>query len=112
MDSAAQEALAAQIAQYPVCEYAFVKTEDLSFLEQVRHICKTDCPQYGKSWSCPPAVGTVQECKARCAAFHGGFLFTTVAEVNDIADMEETLSTESCAICDMCAYPDAPCRKE
>lgn len=132
-----QEKLEAQFTEYPVCEYAFIDPEDISFLDQVRYICETECPQYGKSWSCPPAVGTVKECMERCSQYTGGFVFTTIAEVNDIANMEETLatrmeheeitrkirdlfleqctkvqvlSTESCAICEKCAYPDAPCR--
>ena len=118
------------LTQFPVCEYAFIDIADITFLDQVRHICKTECPQYGKSWSCPPAVGTVEECKERCSQYTGGFIFTTIAEVNDIANMEETLatriehekitrqvrdlfaeqteaiqvlSTESCAICKKCA---------
>ncbi len=132
-----KELIEEQIAEYPVCEYAFIKTEDIKFLDRVRYICETECPQYGRSWSCPPAVGTVEECKKRCEKFHGGFLFTTLAECSDITDMKETLatrmeheeitreirdiflrhceetlvlSTESCAICESCAYPDSACR--
>ena len=130
-----QKKLEAQISQYPVCEYAFIRP--IPFLEEVRYICRTECPQYGRSWSCPPAVGTVEECKERCMACTGGFLFTTIAEVKDAADLSETLSTrreheritgeirelfreecgevlvlstESCAVCERCAYPEAPCR--
>lgn len=126
-----------QIAQYPICEYAFMDPGELSFLEEVRYICRTECPQYGKSWSCPPAVGTVEECRRRCEKYTGGFLFTTMAEVDLMGDMEEALktrreheeitrrvralfkreceevlvlSTESCAICETCAYPDEGCR--
>lgn len=132
-----QEKLEAQITEFPVCEYAFIDPKDISFLDQVRYICETECPQYGKSWSCPPAVGTVQECMEKCSRYSGGFVFTTISEVTDIANMEETLatrmeheeitrkirdlfleqceevqvlSTESCAVCEKCAYPDAPCR--
>lgn len=132
-----QARLEMQITEYPVCEYAFIDVNDITFLDQVRYICETECPQYGRSWSCPPAVGTVEECRSRCRNYSGGFVFTTVAEVTDISNMEETLSTrmeheeitrhirdlfieqcpdvmvlstESCAICKKCAYPDAPCR--
>lgn len=132
-----QELLEQQIAEYPICEYAFIDPADIAFLDRVRYICETECSQYGHSWSCPPAVGTVEECRKRCARYNGGFLFTTIAEVSDIANMEETLatrmdheeitreirdlflpqckdlqvlSTESCAICKKCAYPDGPCR--
>ncbi len=132
-----QQKLETQIAQFPVCEYAFLLPQEIPFLEEVRYICRTECPQYARSWSCPPAVGTVEECRARCMEYTGGFLFTTVAEVRDLADLAETLatrmeheeitreirdlfrrecaetlvlSTESCAVCEQCAYPDAPCR--
>ncbi|MBS6395583.1 MAG: DUF2284 domain-containing protein [Clostridiales bacterium] len=132
-----QEKLERQITEYPVCEYAFINPDDISFLDQVRYICETECPQYGKSWSCPPAVGTVAECEARCRSYSGGFLFTTIAEVSDASNMAETLptrmeheeitrhirdlfleqctdvqalSTESCALCETCAYPKGPCR--
>lgn len=132
-----RELLESQIAEYPVCEYAFIDPADIVFLPQVRYICETECPRYGHSWSCPPAVGTVEECKERCSCYNGGFLFTTIAEVTDIANMDETLatrmehekitrhirdlfreqcvlvqalSTESCAICETCAYPGESCR--
>jgi len=132
-----KEQIEAQLTEFPICEYAFIHMEDLEFPERVRYICEQECPQYGKSWSCPPATGTVEECKARCQTFIGGFLFTTVAEVSDMLNMEEmletreeheeitrqvrdlfskeceelqVLSTESCAICEKCAYPDEPCR--
>lgn len=126
-----------QLGEFPVYEYAFVEIADLKFTDRVRYICETECPQYGKSWSCPPAVGTVEACRNRCQKFDGGFLFTTVAEVSDLMNMEEmlstrmeheeltrqirdifrrecedvmVLSTESCAICEKCAYPEASCR--
>ena len=31
-----QQKLETQIAEYPVCEYAFIKPEEITFLEQVR----------------------------------------------------------------------------
>jgi len=126
-----------KLTQLPIVQYEYFSTSDLLFLEQVRYICRTECPQYGKSWACPPAVGTVEECKTRCLSYPNGLLITTMTEVSDIANIEETLSTredheditrqvrdlfreqgveplvlstESCAICDQCAYPDGPCR--
>lgn len=132
-----REALEQELLQYPIMQYAFLKTEQISFLQRVREICRQECPRYGTSWSCPPAVGTVEECQKRCAQFENVFVFTTVAEVSDVLNMDETLatrreheeitrqvtdilrkyykytltlSTESCAICEQCAYPEAPCR--
>lgn len=126
-----------KIAELPICAYAFLGIEDIPFKEEVRYICRTECTRYGKSWSCPPAVGTVEECKKRCEPYTGGFLFTSMTEVPDLEDLEGmlstraeheeitrrvrdvfqeegeevlVLSTESCAICKRCTYPDAPCR--
>ena len=51
------------ITQFPIYQYAFVKPEDIEFNDRVRQICKKECSRYGASWSCPPAVGTVEVCK-------------------------------------------------
>lgn len=42
-----QETIESLIAQYPVCQYAFLKPEDLTFPERVRQICESECPRYG-----------------------------------------------------------------
>lgn len=132
-----REEIEKKLAGLPVCEYAFVRTEDLPFREEVRYICQTECPQYGKSWSCPPAVGSVEKCKERCMHFREGILFTTAAEDVDTENMSAMLATrlahgkvtrqlrdalkeeggevlalsaESCALCEQCSWPDAPCR--
>lgn len=128
--------LDALIAPYPVCQYAVLPASDIPFSEKVRHICRTECPRYGKSWSCPPAVGEISACKKRCLQYENALVFTTMAEVSDAAVLEETLATraqheevaralvrelqnrgaaclplsgESCQICENCAYPE-PCR--
>ena len=130
-------ALEAALAQLPLAQYAFFPTAELEFTERVRTVCRAECPCYGRSWACPPAVGTVEECKTRCLSYPQGLLLSTLAEVDDIADMAQTLatrppheeltrevaallreqglevmglSTESCAICEHCTYPAAPCR--
>lgn len=126
-----------RIAEYPIFEYIFFEPSELNFYPNVRTICEKECPQYGKSWSCPPAVGTLEECKARCTNYKHAFIFSTLSEVGDIQNMDETLAArgehiqivnaikknvfakeddililtaESCAVCDTCAYPGEPCR--
>ena len=126
-----------KIKAYPIFEYAFFDPNELNFFPAVRKICEIECPQYGKSWSCPPAVGTLEECKGRCLNYENAFIFSTISEVNDILDMDESLSTihehieivdlikknvfspeddililtaESCAICDECTYPHDVCK--
>ena len=132
-----RELLEQQMLELPIVQYEYFKTEELIFTEKVRYICQTECPQYGKSWACPPGVGTVEECRAKCMEYPNALLITTMTEVNDIANIDETLatrpeheeitrqvkammdeqgvetyvlSTESCAICESCTYPDGPCR--
>ena len=120
-----------KILEFPLMQYEWITPHELTFKEEVRQICSQECPMYGKSWSCPPSVGTVEECRNRCRGYQGVFLFTTIAEVSDISNLEETLQTrfdheeitralgrifleegaevmllssESCAICESCAY--------
>ena len=79
---------------HPITDYRFFDTSLLCFSDNIRTVCRTECPMYGHSYSCPPAVGTKEECEERCLGFNSGFIFSTVAEVRDIADLEETLSTK------------------
>ena len=93
---------------------------------------------FGKTWACPPAVGSVEECKGKCLGYENCLMIATITEVSDIANIEESLatrgdheeittqvaarmrqqgvdpyilSTEACAICERCAYLDGqPCR--
>lgn len=126
-----------KLAAYPLYQYAFIDTGELVFSERIRYICETECPMYNTTWACPPAVGSLEECRARLMRFERALLIATVTEVSDIANIHETLatrapheaitreilqlvrqqadetyvlSTEACAHCEQCAYPDKPCR--
>ena len=90
---ALREKIEATLSAYPVCEYAFVKPKELPFRDEVRYICRTECPRYGTSWSCPPAVGTVEECRKRCLGYEDVLMFTTIAEGVDTEDMSAMLAT-------------------
>ncbi|MBP3651567.1 MAG: DUF2284 domain-containing protein [Clostridia bacterium] len=132
-----REQLEMQLSELPLYQYAFIRTEDLMFSDRIRWICEHECPMFGKTWACPPAVGSVEECEARCRKFDEALLIATITEVSDIANIEETLSTrapheeitrevhelvrqqaeetmvlstEACAVCESCSYPDGPCR--
>ena len=132
-----KEKLIHQLSELPLAQFEFFKTDELIFSERIRTVCEIECPRYSKSWACPPGVGTVEECREKCLSYPEGLLIVTLTEVSDIANMEETLSTrapheaithqvadlvraqgakvyglstESCAVCENCTYPDAPCR--
>jgi predicted metal-binding protein len=126
------------LADYPVYEYRLLDTAGISSAVRVREICKNECQRYGTTWACPPAVGTLKECEDRIHSFPQAVFFSSVAEVSDLLNMEEmlstrrdhealtheinqylrsqgyetqALSTESCDICEECAYPKGlPCR--
>ena len=126
-----------KLQELPLYEYAFLPTDELVFTDRVRYICQQECPMYNKSWACPPAVGTVAECEARCRQYPNFLLISTITEISDIANIQEALdtradheaitrevrdmmleagadvyvlSTEACAACEHCSWPDAPCR--
>ena len=133
-----KERLEAALAELPLYTYHFIAPDELEFADRIRWICQHECPMYGQSWACPPAVGSVAECEGRCRSFDRCLLISTITEVSDISDISETLatrpeheaitnrvgdllrqqgvesyilSTEACAECDRCAYLDgAPCR--
>ena len=134
-----REALAARLSELPLYTFEFIDPKKLEFTERIRWSCEHECPMYNKTWACPPAVGSVSACKAKCNAFSGCLLISTIVEVADISDIEETLatrpdheavteqvaelmkqsgaretyilSTEACAVCERCAILDGqPCR--
>lgn len=133
-----KELLEQQLSELPLYYYGYADPKELEFSQRIRYICKTECPMYGKTWACPPAVGSVESCEAKCKSYVNCLIIGTVAEVEDISDLEATLatrpdheavtnrvaqllrqqgiepyilSTEACAECDRCAFLDGkPCR--
>ena len=128
-----RELLEQQLSELPLYIYDFFDPKDLEFSSRIRWICENECPMYGKTWACPPGVGTVDCCRSKCLSFENCLLISSIVEVRDIADMEETLatrpahealteqvrelmkaqgvdpfilSTEACTVCDRCAILD------
>ena len=133
-----RELLDARLSELPLYIYDHIDPKALEFNSRIRWICENECPMYGKSWACPPGVGSLNQCKGKCLQHENCLLISSIVEVNDIADMEETLatrpdhealtnevaaimeemgvkpyilSTEACTICERCAILDGqPCR--
>ena len=127
-----------QLSQLTMYSYAWIDPRQLEFNQRIRWICEHECPMYGKTWACPPGVGTVEHCAGKCRSFDNCLMIATITEVEDIADIQQTLatrpeheeitnqvgafmeeqgvkpyilSTEACAICQRCAIEDGqPCR--
>ena len=132
------ELLEQQLAELPLLGYFSIDPKELEFSDRIRWICEHECPMCGQTWACPPGVGSVSHCRAKCLRYENCLMIATIVEVRDIADINETLatrpdheeitnqvrdlmrqqgtepyilSTEACTICDRCAYLDGqPCR--
>ena len=110
----------------------------LNPMPEVRNMCFADrCRSYGKSWSCPPACGSI-EYAARCISqYRRGLIVQTTGELEDEFDLQAIaaiearhkkaflnlarqarllfpgclpLSSGACSLCRKCTYPDRPCR--
>jgi len=110
----------------------------LEFLPEVRDMCSADrCNKFNKSWSCPPACGSLDEMRGRVKDYSAGLLVQTVGEIEDSYDWDGiqdaakrhgasfwrmwdelekryasvfAMGTGTCTKCESCTYPEAPCR--
>ena len=110
----------------------------LEFRQDVRDMCSADkCHLYNRSWSCPPACGSVEESVDKAKRYKQGIMLQTTAQMEDSFDVETMLEASEthkerfakavevlrktdasclpmgaggCKICKVCTYPDAPCR--
>lgn len=116
----------------------YVDIQSLHFDPAIRSICEGNgCRGYGASWACPPAVGTLEDCRQRCEQYQHMLLLSRKYDLEDSFDFEGMveggrqfkalmdeldglarehleaymlLSNEGCGRCSKCTYPDAPCR--
>ena len=66
------------LSELPLYAYFYADPKSLEFSERIRYICQAECPRYGQSWACPPGVGSVEECKARCLGYENCLVVGTV----------------------------------
>lgn len=126
------------LTESDIFQYGVIKPSEVRFLTEVRQLCADNlCGKYGTTWACPPAVGSVDECAARCLNFANMLIFTIKYEIAGYSDYQGmkkamsdfkksalrldkglktiltdyiVLSNESCDHCQSCTYPDEPCR--
>ena len=127
-----------KIYETGVYEFGFANPSEIEYLQMIRDICvENTCRQFGKTWACPPAVGTIEECRDRCLQYDTMLVFTGLYQLKGSFDFEGmmsgmhdfkgiadrmdellasylgdyfVLSNESCDRCTSCTYPDAVCR--
>lgn len=129
-----EESLLHQIGIY---QYGLIETKQIVFSDEVRSLCEDNvCGKYGTTWACPPAVGTVSQCREKCLKYDMALVFNAKYDLEDSFDYEGMVrghkefkkvcdrlagiarnslhdfllfSNESCTRCDKCTYPE-PCR--
>ena len=124
-----------ELRQIGITSFGYIKTAEIVFSREVRHICEgNQCRNYGKTWACPPAVGTFEECRRKCCSFSSAFVFMSTYELEDSFDFDGMVrghrqfkaacdrlyerlahpfllfSNEGCIRCKTCTYPAEPCR--
>lgn len=116
----------------------YLDAREIKCYPEVRQTCEGNaCGRYGAVWTCPPGVGTLEECRERLMAFDKMLLFSKKYELEDEFDFEGMgeglldfkqavaafdakirpvlaefllLGNEGCDRCAKCTYPDEPCR--
>lgn len=106
-------------------------------MQMVRDACAADkCRLYGRTWTCPPHCGTLEQCTQQMSAYTNGILVQTVGQLRrdiDSKGYQEAaqrhaeqfmqlvkqvravypdalcLGSGGCIACKSCAYPE-PCR--
>ncbi len=110
----------------------------INLRKEAREACeKNTCGRYGKSWSCPPGCGSLDECTALIRRYGKGLIVQTIGKLEDEFDGEGMMEaahrhaqtfrhfsrvlrkeypdmlpvgSESCSACDACSFPESPCR--
>lgn len=105
---------------------------------RVRAMCEENrCARFDRSWSCPPACGTIEQLTHEMSKYKRGILLVSVFDTDGDFDLEgikngqlahvkrfDTLVRQtrfffpscmpmaagSCTRCHKCTYPDSPCR--
>lgn len=117
-------------------QYAVTETGNIVIEDGVREACRQNyCGCFGKSWSCPPGAGELEDIRREFSKYEKVFVFTTKTEIEDSFDYEGMSEASSehraitrqllnlcnengwlllgpggCDMCEKCTYPDSPCR--
>jgi predicted metal-binding protein len=115
-------------------EYAVTETKALDFFPELLKACESNiCGNYNRNWSCPPAIGSLEDQKQKILGWKYAFVFTTRYELEDSFDYEGMMQAKElhdeltremhqlfggshpvygaggCKLCKPCPYPE-PCR--
>lgn len=133
-----QSKLAELARQIGFTHIAPLNLRALALSPEVRAMCAANrCQSYGRSWSCPPACGTLEVLRRRIAPYGSGLLVQTTGQTEGSFDLDAIRDTEdlhkarfetlarqarllfpdclpmsagACTRCRICTYPSRPCR--
>lgn len=72
-----------------ITSFGVILTSEIAFSGEVRSYCEGNaCRNYGATWACPPAVGTVEECRERVRRFERALVFASAYRLEDSFDFE------------------------
>ena len=84
-----------ELSQLPLYVYEYIDPRQLEYSQRIRWICSNECPMYGKTWACPPGVGTVEHCAKKCLSYKNCLMISTITEISSIANIEEAPVTRA-----------------
>lgn len=118
-----------------------ISSSQINFKAEVRALCEQNhCGCFGKSWTCPPAVGSIADLQARLLPFSRVVVVSKIYQLTDSFDwegMQESikdfqsriarlqgiienmvpgldcvlLGAGTCTVCETCTFPlEEPCR--
>jgi len=118
-----------------------IPASKVTFSDEVRRLCEQNiCGNFGKSWTCPPAVDSLDTLQARVSPYSRLMIFNKVYPLEDSFDWEGMVSSAkqfqagigklkrqirrsepgfdglilgagACTLCETCSYPQGePCR--
>ncbi len=121
-----------------VYQHGEIAPKNIVFYPEIRKLCADNvCRVYGKTWACPPAVGTLDVCREKCCSFQNATVFSGKYSLEDPFDYEGMIAGQQafkslcdqvhaaagqryshflllanggCTKCKTCTYPTAPCR--
>lgn len=124
--------------EYGFTNHGIFLAEEMKFMPEVRQMCEANrCGKYGKCWTCPPAIESLEEITASVKNYNWGILLQTTAYMEDEFDAETMMeardlqkkrflryckrlreesidcfpmSSAGCDICSVCTYPNQACR--
>ncbi len=119
-----------------------ILSSSVPFDEEVRKMCKQNtCGNYGKSWTCPPALDSIDKLKLKLSSYSRFIIFDRIYPLEDSFDWEGmvnsakdfqlrihdlkkkilsmapdfnfmTLGAGACQLCKTCSYQQQkPCKK-